>query len=286
MRRLFPPQALRVQLSKLRCEPKSTACDTHLTQGFTILGDLHKVNNMNTSTQANDDRHLIYNALLRVVIGIVAMWGLYFLNEQFGLGLKNWGNRPLTTEGLVGILSMPFLHGDFEHLWGNTISWFTLGSLLFYFYRSLGAKVLLWTYLGGGVLLWLSGAGGNHIGASGVVYGLAAFLFLSGPIRRHPNLMWVSLVVAFLYGGIIWYVMPVKAGVSWEGHLAGALVGAVLAWTLRNRGPVRPVYQWQIDEQLELEEQREAEREAALELARLEEYWEEYEALRDAGLND
>lgn len=223
-----------------------------------------------------DDRELIYNALIRVAIGVVAMWGVFFVNQQFDLGLKVWGNRPLTPEGIVGIFSMPFLHGDFEHLWGNTISWFTLGSLLFYFYRGLGTRVLLWTYLAGGVLLWLSGASGNHIGASGVIYGLAAFLFLSGPIRWHPQLMRVSLVVAFLYGGIIWYVMPVKAGVSWEGHLTGALVGSALAWFLRNLGPVRPIYQWQIDEALALEAEEVAALEASLEAERQEQYWTEY----------
>ena len=217
-----------------------------------------------------EDRDRIYNALIRVTIGIVLMWGAFFINSQFNLGLKQWGNRPQQLEGLVGILSMPFLHGDFEHLWGNTIAWFTLGSLLFYFYRQLGSAVLLWVYLAGGVLLWVSGAGGNHIGASGVVYGLAAFLFLSGPIRKHPMLIRVSLVVAFLYGGIVWYVMPVKDGVSWEGHLAGAAVGTALAWLYRNKGPARPVYQWQIDEQ-----------EATLEAERFEEYWAEYMAQRE-----
>ena len=100
--------------------------------------------------------------------------------------------------------------------------------------------MLFWTWLGSGVLLWTSGASGNHIGLSGVVYALAAFLFLSGVIRRHTILMRVALVVVFLYGSIVWGVFPIEVGVSWQGHLAGAFVGGLLAVVWRKEGPQPP----------------------------------------------
>jgi len=99
-----------------------------------------------------------------------------------------------------------------------------------------------------GVLLWIIGGTGNHIGASGIVYGLASFLFWSGVIRRNLLLMRISLVVVFLYGGMIWWMLPIKEGVSWEGHLSGALVGLILAIFYRNSGPKRPIYKYEISE--------------------------------------
>ena len=187
-----------------------------------------------------EDRLRIRTALTVAIGLLMVVWGVYWIDDQFGLDLRRFGNRPLRREGLVGILTMPFLHGDFQHLWGNTVSFFSLCAMLVYFYRNLGLKVLAWSWFGSGVLLWMSGASGNHIGLSGVVYALAAFLFLSGIVRRHPRLLRVALVVVFLYGSIVWGVFPIEAGVSWQGHLSGASLGALLAVMWRNQGPQRP----------------------------------------------
>ncbi len=178
---------------------------------------------------------------LTVNLGILmVIWGVFLIDEQFGLELRRFGNRPLKTDGLAGILAMPLLHGDFQHLWGNTVSFFSLNALLLYFYRNLGFKVLGWSWLATGCLLWLSGADGNHIGLSGVIYSLSAFLFFSGLIRQAPRLIRVSMVVAFLYGRIVWGVFPIEVGVSWQGHLSGAVVGSFLAIAWRKQGPQRP----------------------------------------------
>ena len=187
-----------------------------------------------------EDRLRIRTALTVAIGLLMVVWGVYWIDDQFGLDLRRFGNRPLRQEGLIGIVSMPFLHGDFQHLWGNTVSFFSLCAMLVYFYRNLGLKVLGWSWFGSGVLLWMSGASGNHIGLSGVVYALAAFLFLSGIIRRHPRLLRVALVVVFLYGSIVWGVFPIEAGVSWQGHLSGASLGALLAVLWRKQGPQRP----------------------------------------------
>ncbi len=186
------------------------------------------------------DRHRIFTALVMTVGCLVLVWGVFLINLQFDLGLNRFGNRPLQARGLIGILSMAFLHGGWSHIWGNTVSFFTLSAMLLYFYRGIGPKVLFWCWVGSGTLLWTSGVGGNHIGLSGVVYALAAFLFLSGVIRRHTVLMRVALVVVFLYGSIVWGVFPIEVGVSWEGHLSGACVGGLLALVLKSDGPQPP----------------------------------------------
>ena len=186
------------------------------------------------------DKTLIRRTLM-VTLGILTtIWGVFFIDEQLGLELRQFGNRPLKQDGLIGALTMPFLHGDFQHLWGNTVSFFSLNSLLLYFYRNLGFKVLGWSWIATGTLLWLSGAPGNHIGLSGIIYALSAFLFFSGLIRQSPKLIRVSMVVVFLYGSIVWGVFPIEVGVSWQGHLSGALVGSFLAVAWHKQGPQKP----------------------------------------------
>lgn len=204
------------------------------------------------------DKVKIFDALLFNVAFLLIIWTLWLLEyAEPSLEIKQFGTRPRSIEGLIGIISTPFLHGSFDHIKGNSLSFFTLSSFLIFFYREIAFRVMGWLYLLSGIVLWCIAHGGNHIGASGVIYGLASFLFVSGIIRKDPVLLRVALAVAFLYGSIVWWILPIEPGVSWEGHLAGALVGAILAVVYRNRGPQRRKYRWEIEE--ELEAQREAE---------------------------
>ena len=187
------------------------------------------------------DRRRIQQSLIVTIGCLVIVWGAFLINLQFNLGLNRFGNRPLRTEGLVGVLSMAFLHGGWEHIWGNTVSFFTLSSMLLYFYRGIGLKVLFWTWLGSGV----SCCGQAEPVATtldSVEWSMRwrPFSFLSGVIRRHAILMRVALVVVFLYGSIVWGVFPIEVGVSWQGHLAGAFVGGLLAVVWRKEGPQPP----------------------------------------------
>jgi membrane associated rhomboid family serine protease len=205
-----------------------------------------------------EDRNKIYDALLFIALFLGIIWGAFLFEEVFGWRLKQYGNRPRRVEGLLGIFTSPLLHSNLKHIWGNTVSFFTLSGFLFFFYRSIALKVFLWIYLAGGVLLWLIGVGGNHIGASGVIYGFASFLFFAGIFRDNMMLLRVSLAVAFLYGSLVWWVLPIEPGISWEGHLSGAIVGFVLSLVLRSEGPKRQLYQWEKDEilQKKMEEDR------------------------------
>ncbi len=201
------------------------------------------------------DRKRILSALVVPTLLIAVLWLVFWAEHLFGWRLYQYGIKPRSFEGLTGILTGPFIHGDLNHLFDNSVPLLFLGWALFYFYRKIAFQVLLWTFLMGGVWVWVSARGSYHIGASGVIYGLASFLFLSGMLRRHTPLMAFSMIVVFLYGSLWWGVLPVKPGISWEGHLWGAVAGVILALYFQKEGPQRPLYQWEIDEREE-EQQR------------------------------
>ena len=165
--------------------------------------------------------------LVAAFIGII--WVVFIL-DRF-LPLENFGLIPRNVNGLVGIVAMPFLHGDWAHIMSNTVPLIVLLTLL------AGSKAnSRWIVVGivllGGVLLWLFGRGtALHIGASGLVFGLAVFLIVSGFLERRTVPMIVAVVVTFLYGSsLLAGIMPFQSGVSWDGHLFGGLSGALMAW--------------------------------------------------------
>jgi len=163
-----------------------------------------------------------------------------------------FGIRPRTVEGLVGILFAPLSHAGFEHLIANTIPLAVLGTAMLHLYPRASPIVLPWVYLAPGVAVWLFGRDAIHVGASGLIYGFTAYVFLAGLLRRDRRAIAASLAVAFLYGSTIWGVMPLKRTDSWETHLAAAIVGAVLAVLLRHRDvPPKVVYSWETEPEVE-----------------------------------
>lgn len=180
--------------------------------------------------------------------------GLKFLEEYLALSWERYGVLPRSLEGLLGILTSPFIHGDWKHVFNNVFPLVILGISLRYFYKDISREVFLWSWLMSGLWLWSIGRPNFHIGASGIVYALASFLFFSGLIRKHTRLMAVSFVVVFLYGSMVWGIFPIKEHISWEGHLSGALAGIILAWWFRKEGPQKQKYQYEIEEELEEQE--------------------------------
>jgi membrane associated rhomboid family serine protease len=139
---------------------------------------------------------------------------------------------------------------------------FFLSLALFYFYSEVAIKVFIWTYFLTGLLVWIGGRDAWHIGASGVVYGLASFLFFSGIIRRYFRLIALSLLIVFLYGSMVWGLFPgVYKNVSWESHMLGFFAGVVLSVWYRNQGPQQPVYEWMEEESSKDEAPEDEERE-------------------------
>ena len=165
------------------------------------------------------------------------LWMVFALEHTYGWDLARFGILPRTLSGLPGVLFTPFLHGDLDHLWGNTLSVMVLGWCLVYFYPKVAWRVVMITWLAGGFWVWASARQNYHIGSSGVIYGMAAFLFFSGVVRKQRTLMAISLIVVFLYGSMVWGIFPLVPRMSWESHLAGGLLGAILAWWYRSVAP-------------------------------------------------
>jgi membrane associated rhomboid family serine protease len=173
------------------------------------------------------------------------MWLVKIIEVLFEIDLARFGIYPLAVNGLPGIVFSPFINADFNHLFSNSVPLFLLGVALFYFYSEVALKVFIWTFFLTGLLVWVAGRDAWHIGASGLVYGLASFLFFSGIIRRYFRLIALSLLIVFLYGSMVWGLFPgVYKNVSWESHMLGFFSGVVLAIWYRKEGPQAPVYVW------------------------------------------
>jgi membrane associated rhomboid family serine protease len=196
-------------------------------------------------------------------IFIFFMWLVKIVELLLDLDFTGFGIFPLTVKGLPGIIFSPFIHADFKHLFNNSLPLFFLSVALFYFYSEVALKVFILTFLITGILVWIAGRDAWHIGASGIVYGLASFLFFSGIIRRYFRLIALSLLIVFLYGSMVWGIFPgIYRNVSWESHMLGFLSGVVLAVVYRKQGPQKPVYEWMEEEETESESEGEGEMES------------------------
>ncbi|MDF1570226.1 MAG: rhomboid family intramembrane serine protease [Bacteroidales bacterium] len=201
-----------------------------------------------------EEKHRVRTSLFFPVIFLILIWMVKFFEIGMELDFHTAGVMPRRLSGLQGILFSPLIHGDWKHLFDNSIPVFLLTFALFYFYRGISFTIFLIIYVLGGIILWFIGRDAYHIGASGIIYGLAAFLFLSGIIRKVTHLMAISLLVVFLYGSLIWGLLPFDYEVSWEGHLSGAIVGVALSLLYRDRGPEPEKPSWELEEETDGEE--------------------------------
>ena len=196
-----------------------------------------------------------YSLFILPALFILVLFVVEWIEHTYGIRFAKYGVLPRTLEGLKGVLLSPFIHSDWKHLINNALPLFVLTATLGFFYKGIAKEVFLWSWLMSGLWLWAIGRPSFHIGASGLLYALASFLFFSGFIRKHTKLMSISMFVVFLYGGMVWGIFPMKKHISWEGHLAGALAGLILAYWFKDNGPPKQVYQYEIDELLEEQEQ-------------------------------
>lgn len=175
-------------------------------------------------------RKNIYESLSVPFRLALIMWSVFFIEIGFGINLAFLGIWPRETFGLVGIITGPAIHGNSLHLLSNTIPLMFLGATLFLFYERIAGKVFFLCYIITGMLVWLLARPTFHIGASGVIYGLASFLICFGFFRKDFRSLFISIVMVFFYGGLIYGVLPNQAGISWESHLFGGMVGAASAF--------------------------------------------------------
>lgn len=194
----------------------------------------------------NENDSLIFkNSMLRVpILFVVLIWFVYWIEIKFGLNFNKYGLYPREFSGLKGVVFSPFIHSDTKHLFNNSIPLFVLSLSLFYFYRRVAIKVLIYGALFTGLLTWVIARDSYHIGASGVVYLLFSFVFFSGVFKNHYRLIALSLITIFLYGSMVWLILPTEDRISWEGHLSGFVTGIVYAFLYRNKGIVKEEFQF------------------------------------------
>ena len=201
----------------------------------------------------NEDQRKITLSLIFPALFVFVIWIVKLVEIIFRIDLGVYGLQPLHAMGLIGIVTAPLLHAGFSHLFANSIPLFILSGLLFYFYRVIAWRIIILIWFLTGLWVWFLGREDSiHIGASGIVYGLASFLFFSGIIRRDAKLMAITLLIAFLYGGMIWGLFPQffpRERISWESHLMGLVSGILLAIYYRKSGPQKQVYQWNEEEE-------------------------------------
>ena len=191
-----------------------------------------------------------FRLAVKMALGFVALiWVIQLLDWALDLEPADFGVRPRRLAGLPGIFFAPLVHGGFAHLLANSPPLLVLGTAMLYLYPSAALRVLPAVYLGTGVAVWLFARGSAHVGASGLIYGLVSYIFVAGLIRRDRRAIAASLLVCFMYGALIWGLLPIEPGVSWETHLVAALIGIVLAIALRRRDIPPPVrYTWENEE--------------------------------------
>jgi membrane associated rhomboid family serine protease len=197
-----------------------------------------------------DDKKKFITSLIFPVGFVLLLWIIKISEIIFNFNFTTFGILPGSVKGLPGILFAPLIHANIKHLFSNSLPILFLGSGIIYFYRNSSYKVILIIYIGTGILDWIFARQAYHIGASGLIYGFVTFLFFSGIIRRDTRAVALALLVTFLYGSLIWGVLPLDNAVSWESHLFGSVLGIFCAFLFKNSDPALK-YDWEYEDENE-----------------------------------
>jgi membrane associated rhomboid family serine protease len=189
----------------------------------------------------------LFRVALRIAFGFVALlWIIELATWMWDLDPALSGVRPRQLDGLPGIVFAPLVHAGVEHLLANSAPLLVLITTMVFLYPRSAIRTLPAVWLGTGLAVWLFGRESIHLGASGLVYGLASYVLVAGVLRRDTRAIAAALVVWFMYGSLVWGALPTPLAVSWETHLAAALVGVALAVALRHLDrPPRKRYDWE-----------------------------------------
>ena len=176
---------------------------------------------------------------VRIVFALVSvLWIVQFLQVLNIYDFVDYANHPRHLDGLIGIIFSPFIHDKyhFEHIISNTLPMMVLLTVLINAYPKIWLLVLVFVHLASGILVWLFAPEYTyHVGISGIIYGIAAFLVASGLFRKDRTSFTIAILVVLVYGGMVLGFLPNKEGVSWQSHLFGALSGIFIAFVLRKR---------------------------------------------------
>ena len=160
---------------------------------------------------------------------VALIWLISLLAYLTGVDLTWLGVLPRKFFGLVGVFTGPLIHSGLIHLLSNSFPLVLLSGFILFLHRAVALRVFIFVYLGSGLITWFIGRNAYHVGASGVVYGLAGYLLLNGLLRRDRAGLAVALAILFLYGGLFYGLFPVEERISWEGHLGGLVAGGLAA---------------------------------------------------------
>ena len=198
----------------------------------------------------NDTRHLRRSFILAASFAVL-LWLIKLVDVIFNLDLVQYGVYPRELSGLVGIPLAPLIHSSLSHVFANTLPIIILGTALLYSYPRSAKIVIPAIYLVVGVGVWFFARSAYHIGASGLTFGMMFFIFTIGVLRWDRRAIAFSLLVFFLYGGMIWGIFPNASGISFESHFFGAVIGVASAILLKNHDPAPPEkqYSWEDEEE-------------------------------------
>ncbi len=172
---------------------------------------------------------------LVTALSIVSLlWVIFIIDLIIPVDFTGFGILPRSSSGIKGILFAPFLHMNLVHIMSNTMPLMILLTGLFWFYERIAWRVLALSIIIGDGLVWVLGRSLVHVGASGVIFSLVAFFIFSALFKKNFKALILGLFVFFIYGGIIWGVLPGQPGISWEGHLFGFITGGILAYFFRD----------------------------------------------------
>ena len=161
---------------------------------------------------------------------LLVIWLVKLIEFSFDISFSNYGIYPRKFDNIYGIFFSPLIHSDFNHLIANSLPFLFLSSAIMFFYKKIAIRVIIYSWILTGFTVWLGGRYAYHIGASGLIYAFTSFLFFSGILSKDKNLIAISLLVVFVYGGLIWGVLPKSGNVSWESHLFGFITGLILTY--------------------------------------------------------
>ena len=164
---------------------------------------------------------------------VAVLWLVHITKLLLDFNLTRWGIFPREMDGIWGIFAAPLIHGSWQHLISNSAPLFVSLVIIHYFYKRVVVSSFVLIYFLTGSAVWLFGRSVYHIGASGVVYGLIAFIFWSGVFRRNIKSIVLALIVTILYVGYLEGIVPFQEGISWESHLLGLIVGIIVAFFMK-----------------------------------------------------
>lgn len=188
------------------------------------------------------------NSLKTPLLLLVVLWIIQILQWSTGKDLGFLGIFPREIPGLKGVFFAPLIHGGFGHLLSNSVPFFVLASMTLFFYPRIARTAFILIYILTGLAVWVFGRQVFHIGMSGVVYGLVAFIFWNGIFRHNLKSIALAAIVLFYYGSMLTGILPMEEDISWESHLLGGLSGIFVSFLFKNRletdeAPVKPVIQ-------------------------------------------